>query len=297
MPIPEAQLETWSHQGAIAQSRDTYRTIKNALEASGSPYATKNYSVFLQGSYGNDTNIYAESDVDVVIVLNDCWQTDLRELSDDEKAAYKRSVVDAAYTHVHFKADVISALTTQFGSDVSAGSKAIAIASRNGRRKADVIAAVQFRRYYSFRSSADQRYEQGICFYSADGTRIANYPKQHSANLTAKHQSTGKWLKPLARVFKNARSRLVDDGRIMAGLAPSYFIEGMLYNAPDSAFGLSYQDSVENLLNWLHSDEGKESWVCANQQYYLLRDSAHVCWPSDNFNQFLEATIDLWNEW
>ena len=73
MPIPESQLETWSHQGSITQSSNTYNSIKNVLEAGTTPYASKNFKVFLQGSYGNDTNIYAESDVDIVIRLDDCF--------------------------------------------------------------------------------------------------------------------------------------------------------------------------------------------------------------------------------
>ena len=71
MAIPLSQLETWSHQGAIQGSSSTYNTIKKALESSTNPYAGKSYDVFLQGSYCNDTNIYAESDVDIVIRLND----------------------------------------------------------------------------------------------------------------------------------------------------------------------------------------------------------------------------------
>ncbi len=66
MPIPEAQLETWSSQGAITTSASTYQTIRNALEASTAGYAGKDYNIFLQGSYGNDTNIFAESVVDVI---------------------------------------------------------------------------------------------------------------------------------------------------------------------------------------------------------------------------------------
>lgn len=69
MGIPEPQLDTWSHQGSVAQSSATYATVKNALEDPGAPYAYKSYEVYLQGSYGNDTNIYSESDVDVVIQL------------------------------------------------------------------------------------------------------------------------------------------------------------------------------------------------------------------------------------
>lgn len=33
MGIPESQLDTWSHQGSIAQSASTYSIIKNALES------------------------------------------------------------------------------------------------------------------------------------------------------------------------------------------------------------------------------------------------------------------------
>ena len=48
MPIPEAQLETWSKQGSVTQSRNTYATVKVALEASGAPYAGKNYGPYMQ---------------------------------------------------------------------------------------------------------------------------------------------------------------------------------------------------------------------------------------------------------
>jgi tRNA nucleotidyltransferase (CCA-adding enzyme) len=121
MTIPESQLETWSHQGSITQSSATYNSIKNVLEASTAPYAGKTYSVFLLGSYGNDTNIYAESDVDIVIKLDDCWQSDLSALTQEEKDKYKSAFIDATYTHVDFKRDVMKVLTDQYGSDVKPG--------------------------------------------------------------------------------------------------------------------------------------------------------------------------------
>lgn len=297
MPIPESQLETWSHQGAIAQSSNTYNTIKNALEASTTPYADKNFKVFLQGSYGNDTNIYAESDVDIVIRLDDCFQSDLTELTDEEKAAYKSTFLDATYTHVDFKRDVLSVLSQQYGDAVTAGDKAIAIDANGSRRKADVIVAIQFRRYFKFRSSDDSEYVEGICFWNGKGEQIANYPKQHSANLTTKHQNTSKWFKPIARMFKNMRSRMVDDGLIEAGVAPSYYIEGLLYNVPTEKFTSSYQDCLFNTLNWYLQEASKTDLVCANEQYYLLRDGYHTCWTQTNCDAFVEAAVKLWNEW
>lgn len=297
MPIPESQLETWSHQGSITQSSNTYNAIKSVLEASTTPYAGKNFKVFLQGSYGNDTNIYAESDVDIVIRLDDCFQSDLESLSDDEKSAYQEGFSDATYTHTDFKRDVLSVLEDQYGSAVKTGDKAIAIDASGSRRKSDVIVSTQFRRYFKFRSASDSEYVEGICFFNAAGERIANYPKQHSANLTAKHQASSKWLKPMARVFKNMRSRLVESGLIEAGTAPSYFIEGLLYNVPNEKFTTSYQDCVVNILNWYRQDAAKTDLVCANEQYYLLRDGYHTCWSQTDCDALVEVVVDLWNQW
>lgn len=297
MPIPESQLDTWSHQGSITQSSNTYNSIKNVLEAGTTPYAGKNFKVFLQGSYGNDTNIYAESDVDIVIRLNDCFFSDLELLSEEEKAAHKQAFSDAAYTHVDFKRDVLSVLTGQYGSEVKASDKAISIDANGPRRKSDVIVATQFRRYFKFRSSSDSEYAEGICFFNTAGERIANYPKQHSENLTTKHQASSKWLKPMARVFKNMRSRMVGDGLIKAGIAPSYYIEGLLYNVPNEKLTSSYQNCVVNTLNWYRQEAEKADLVCANEQYYLLREGYHTCWPQENCDAFVEAAVKLWSEW
>jgi hypothetical protein len=297
MPIPESQLETWSHQGSITQSSNTYNAIKNVLEASTTPYAGKNFKVFLQGSYGNDTNIYAESDVDIVIRLDDSFHRDLESLSDDEKSAYKQAFSNATYTHADFKRDVLSMLEKQYGSAVKAGDKAIAINASGSRRKSDVIVATQFRRYLKFRSASDSEYVEGICFFNAAGERIANYPKQHSANLTTKHQASSKWLKPMARVFKNMRSRMVDDGMIKADIAPSYYIEGLLYNVPNEKLTTNYQNCVINILNWYRQEASKTDLVCANEQYYLLRNGSHTCWQKANCDAFIEAAVTLWNKW
>lgn len=297
MAIPESQLETWSHQGSITQSSNTYNSIKNVLEASSTAYAGKDFKVFLQGSYGNDTNIYSESDVDIVVRLDDVFQSDLTQLNEDEKAAYQSAFNDATYTYADFKRDVLSVLTSQYGTAVKAGDKAIAIDANGSRRKADVIVAIQFRRYFKFRSTYDSEYVEGISFWNGKGDRIANYPKQHSANLTGKQQSTSKWLKPMARVFKNIRTRMVDDGLIKAGIAPSYYIEGLLYNVPNDKFTTSFGDCVVNILNWYRQNAVKADLVCANEQYYLLRDGHQTCWNQANCDAFVEAAVRLWNDW
>lgn len=297
MAIPESRLETWSHQGSIAQSASTYNTVKNALEATSAAYHGKTYKVFLQGSYGNDTNIYAESDVDVVIQLDDVYYSDLELLSPEDKKAYDQAFIPATYSYDQYKNDVLKALSDKFGSDVKVGDKAIAVMANGSRRKADVIAAMQFRRYSKFKSTDDTQYDEGICFFNGAGERIANYPKQHSANLTTSHQSSGKWLKPMVRMLKNLRSKLVAGGTLKSGVAPSYYLEGLLYNVPAAKFGSSYSDSFINAMNWIQTEADKSKLLCANEQYYLLWEGTHTSWERNDAEIFINAAIKLWNEW
>jgi hypothetical protein len=92
MPIPESQLGTWSHQGSVTQSKDTYTTIKRALEAPEVPYAGRSFESFLQGSYGNDTNVYADSDVDIVMKLNSTFYKDLSRQRESNSTPSARSL-------------------------------------------------------------------------------------------------------------------------------------------------------------------------------------------------------------
>ena len=297
MGIPESQLETWSHQGSITQSAETYGAIKSALEVNTAPYYQKNYKVFLQGSYGNDTNIYAESDVDVIIQLDDVYYSDISNLSSDDKEAYNSAFIPATYSFDEYKKDVRKVLEDRFGKDVTVGAKALTVAANGNRRKSDVIAGMQYRRYYSFKSSQNASFDEGICFFDESNKLIANYPKQHSANLTSKHQNTNEWLKPMVRILKNLRSKLVVEGLIEPGGAPSYFLEGLLYNVPSVKFGSSYGDSFVNAINWIQQEADKTKLVCANEQYYLLWNHSPTSWEKADAEKFLTAAIKLWNDW
>lgn len=299
MGIPESQLETWSHQGSIQGSSATYNSIRNILTAANTPYAQKGYSVFLQGSYGNDTNIYSESDVDIVICLNDCFHSDRSALTPEDENAWRASFNNAAYKDADFKRDVFSVLSGRLGADVSVGGKAIQIAANGGRRKVDVIVAIQFRRYHKFKNLNDQEFDEGICFYTSSGEQVVNYPRQHRENMTAKHQNSSNWLKPMVRVMKNARSKLVQEGMLAEVAAPSYFIEGLLHNIPNENFHTNYETTFVNVLNWLLrlTPAQKNELLCANHQYYLIRDGAKNCWTDAHYQAFLNAIVRLWNNW
>jgi hypothetical protein len=292
MPIPESQLTTWSSQGSVTQSATTYQIIKNALEAQNSGYADKAFDVFLQGSYANYTNVYAESDVDVVICLRTTFRYDLNNLADAEKEAYRNYVDPATYRFDDFKRGVIAHLRQRF--PISVGNKAVTIPGDNNRRNADVIICQEYRNFHSFNFQRTWDYASGVAFQTPQG-EIVNYPEQHSENLTAKHQVTQYRLKPVVRILKNIRNRLVRDGILQDGIAASYFIEGMLYSVPDENFVSSHADTFYNCVSWLQTTD-RSRLLCANRQYWLLGNS-NVQWSAANCDLFLTALVDLWNNW
>ena len=295
MPIAESQLDTWSYQGAGPGSRDTYNSVRTALSDAKANYAGKDFAVFLQGSYGNDTNIYAESDVDTVIRLDAIYGYDVSDLPPDQLAAFQKSFSEATHTFAEFKTGVITRLTNAFdAANVTPGNKAVKIKANGSRRSADVVACYQHRRYTRFISLSDQAYVTGVTFPTTSSGTIINYPKQHSDNCTTKHQETNSWFKPTVRIFKNMRSKLVDDGKIAKDTAPSYFVEGMLWNVPNDKFGRSYGDTFCNCLNWLRQTD-RTKLTCANEQYWLLGIS-NVQWASAKCDIFLNALLKLWNE-
>lgn len=296
MAIPESQLETWAKQGSVTQSKETYATIKRCLEAVDTPFASRAFKIFLQGSYGNDTNIYAESDVDVVIQLDSTFYYDTTKLPHEDLAQFNRSLLAASYSYDEFKRDVIATLRARLGADVTVGTKAISIAANGNRRKVDVLVAAQFRTYQRFDPYTSGHYVEGICFWTTSGERVVNYPKQHSMNCTQKHQRTREWYKPTVRILKNLRSYMVDRGAISRGLAPSYLLEGLIYNVPTERFGFSYQTTISSTLDWIHRSD-RPTLLCANEQFYLLRHGSTNCWAPTDFELFLSAAIRAWNDW
>jgi hypothetical protein len=294
MAVSEAQLERWSHQGSVQQSAATYESIRKVLNDPGAPYANRTFKVFLQGSYGNDTNVYAESDVDIVICLTSVFYSDINGLSADDTARYDANRSPGNYSFDQFKREVTDWLKVNFGNGVNAGKKAIFVPGNNGRRDSDVLACVEHRDYYSYPAYGNPDFHEGICFWTSDGVKIVNYPKQHMANCTSKRGATSNRFKPNIRAIKNMRNTMVNDRYLADGVAPSYFLEGMFYNVPSQNFVWNYQQSFENAIGWIEMCDPTQL-VCANERYYLIRDGSNVCWNMKDFRATIAALRLYWN--
>src|SRR5258708_37454850 len=92
------------------------------------------------------------------------------------------------------------------------------------------------------------------------------------------------------------RNYLVDANVVRDGLAPSYFIEGMLWNVPADKFGKSYDDTFVQTFNYVTSAD-RSTFKCANGIHPLLRANSHVSWPPANCQTFLDALRGFWNGW
>lgn len=295
MTISDTQLETWGKPGPTAQFTATYDSLKKVLNDSNSPYYPKDFTIFLQGSYKNGTNVYGDSDVDAVIRLNQTFFTDLSALPEEDKKLWNAARSDADYTLEQFKKDVTAWLVKQYGNDVVPGTKAIYIKGSDYRRNADVLVCCKHRRYIRFKSWTDQDYREGISFFNSSSVRIDNFPKQHRDNCSKKHQDSKNWFKHTVRIYKNLRNTMIEKKIIEDWLAPSYFLECLLWNVPLDRFGGSEQQNFRDTIDWLWKAD-RSKFACANDLYYLFHPTSLVTWRSENCEKFLSKAIDYWND-
>ena len=87
----------------------------------------------------------------------------------------------------------------------------------------------------------------------------------------------------------------MNDGIIDKTIAPSYFLEGLLYNVPDEKFGGSYQDTLVSCINWIREAD-RSKFVCANEQFILFGTWPET-WPVAHYDQFMNAFVDYWKDW
>lgn len=299
MSIPSNQLETWSNPGADDSATKTYNRVKNVLNADDStPHQKdKNFEIYLQGSYRNSTNIYADSDVDLVVELNSTFRRNLSQLNNIQRSRYKSSFSSASYGLSDFHKDVIETLRDHYRrSAVTEEDRALILNSSSLPLTADIVVCQQYRRYNHFRSTSDQDYDEGIRFEDqSTGEEIVSYRKIHYQNGADKNQSVYSRYRETIRIIKNARSYLAGKGEIEEGLAPSYCIECLLYNVPSGKYTNDLQERYRNVVDWL-VQAGIAEFECQNEIQDLF-GSKSTQWSTSDANEFIRKLVDLWNQW
>jgi hypothetical protein len=179
--IPGSKLEAWSKPGPSTNTKQTCDSIKQALR--NDPELQKRdieFSVYIQGSYKNATNIHGNSDVDIVIQLDAPYRLEQR---DGTLKIVTPDGTASDYDYEQFKRDVIDALRRRYGRRaVTVDDKAIEVHSNEStlRIDADVVVCQRHRTPQG----------TGMRFETRRGNEITNYPKQHYKNGAAKNNRT-----------------------------------------------------------------------------------------------------------
>ena len=262
MAIPEQQLSSWSRLGAQQGSANTYNSIRLALDRHRWPQGMDHH-VYLQGSYANHTNIRGDSDVDVVVESQNVFYHNIP----GQLRAHYGLTASASYTWQEFREEVKRALVNCYGSHVvNDGSKCIKVAGSGNRLNADIVPCTTYRQYDNFGN-----YVAGITFWTRSGIQIVNFPKAHRDNGAHKNNRCQECYKPNVRVFKNARNYAKNS-------LPSYFLECVIYNAPDSNFSRSHADTFVRVVNFLLDAVGSGtigSFRCQNEHQTVFGTAPH----------------------
>lgn len=303
----EEQLKLWAQAPSPTEMKKIQHTremIENALKRNLPLEEIKrNYnlvsiefpSVYLQGSYANSTNIRFDSDVDIVVQLNSLFWSDTSQLSGAEQLRYACSaIVNSSYFFHNFKDDIFRALQTTFGSAVEPSGKCIKVKDNTSRVTADVIPCYLYKIYKRYHSYLDEPDIEGVKFFDTNTwTEIINFPKLHIRNCEFMNLLTKGAYKSVVRIFKNIKSILVDEGILDDKIAPSYFIENLIYNCSYQCFQDSLVSSTIKVFQYLF-DAMKSvrisGFKCANEQDSLFSDRT---WNTVDAQTFLLKTAEF----
>ena len=181
-----------------------------------------------------------------------------------------------------FRQHALRAMRAEFGDAVTAGRKSLKIARGKIPANADVVVAL--------------KYEDGLALYVPDERRwIVSHPQRSHQRGARKERATGNRFKRTVRMFKAARNHLVSNGRIDASVAPSYFIECLLYNVPDRLFSQQLGSTYVEVLQWLGSAQTR-GFVTQSGSIELFGPRPEQ-WSVDELRRFTAEFQRLWNGW
>lgn len=299
MIFTEQQLERFSNPPPKYQSdqiKRTQETIKEVLQKNipnaqireQFEMSSFNYDIYLQGSYKNSTNIANSGDVDIVIELTSMFYYDTNLLTEAQAQKRKNEGGSSKYSFAEFKNAVLVALVKEFGNTiVKRDNKCLRFRGHKNYCDADIIPCCTYKQYLFYESYSNSRANEGIEFQADSGEWIVNFPHQHFVSLNKKSESTSGNFKESVRMFKNLREQLIENGKISAGCAKSYFIENMLYNVPDNYFVGNFTDRFKAIFRKLATDYNNNSidnYKCANGIDNLFSDKT---WRKDLCKEYL----------
>jgi len=98
-------------------------------------------------------------------------------------------------------------------------------------------------------------------------------------------------------MFKNARNYAIDKRLLNEKSCPSYFLECMLYNVPNSAYHGNESEIFYNVLNSLLNNIVPCQSMLKQNGIQCLFDNATSSWNKNDANKSVDAIVSVWNNW
>ena len=296
MAIPENQLKIWAQPGTVKGAKNTHAAIRNALARHEWPDDVR-YTTYMQGSYRNSTHVRRQSDVDVVVELTSLPIRDASLLPDSQKRLLEEMFPQPEYGWRQFRREVLKAITAAFGeSRVREGKKTFKLVMESPDIPVDVVVAVRYLKYTEYLGQRSYKNTEGLGLYLPTERRwTVSYPHIHRRNGVEKEKSTRWWFRRCIRMFKNARARLVEEGRLGRATARSYQIECLFYNVPDRLLGGSYQSAYSSALYWLAKND-LTYFSCQNRLVRLF-DGGPDSWIEIDARTLINVLTKQYEDW
>ncbi len=286
----EEKLSGWTGPSSSTEQDKQDRTERMIREAIKEHVAFDgcDLSVYAKGSYANNTNVKADSDVDIAVQCGEAVYWD-----EATKGAHPPSgSYTGIWTPAKLRSELEAALKAKFPGQVdSSGSTAFRIHSGSARVDADVVPCFDYRYHFS-----SNNYREGAKVFKKNGTSLKNYPKQQLENGRAKNTRTKQYYKKTVRIMKRVENVMVAEG--VHREVPSFFVECLVYNCPDSVFleptwTKTVEGAIVHIWQQLEGDEPSvesERWLEVSECKYLFNSAQD--WSRQNGRDFVKAA---WN--
>lgn len=290
MTALEEKLAGWtSPSSATEQDKQdrTERMIREAI-ANHEPFQSLSRNIYAKGSYANNTNVRADSDVDVAV---ECLNVLYSDEHEPGVAPSGSTPYTGEWTPAKLRAELVVALRAKFGDAVdTSGTTAIQVHSTTARVEADVVPCFSYHYYFS-----PTNFREGAKVFKNDGTTVENYSNLQLTNGRAKNNRTNQAFKKAVRILKRLENTMFEAGYHRE--VPSFFVECLVYNCPESVFkGSSWTAIAERVLAHIYStldgaepSNASDRWLEVSEAKYLFggkqkwtrkdgRDFAYACW-------------------
>ena len=240
-------------------------------------------TMFIQGSYANNTNVRQNSDVDLAVIQEDRFQTKYGLGQSDNSFGF----FSATPLSIPFKDEVENCLRKKFGNCVERKNKSIKVCGNTYRNDLDSVPCIRYRDYSKNYSNNADEFVHGIIIQPDNGGKILNYPEQHIENGKQKNMNTNRYYKKMVRIAKTIRNQMEDKGYPNAALISSFGLESLLWNVPDWCFMTypNYKQIFDCVVDYLHENKNQL------QRFTEANGIKPLC--SDNLSIYYGFIIEL----